>query len=429
MKYAILMKRKKSMPKPMPHNLPDSPGVYFFKDATESIIYIGKAKSIKKRVASYFQKSDHDWKVKGLLDEYAQLDFILTKNETEALLLEAELIQKHTPKFNVLLTSGQPFVHLLFTAQELPTLQIVRNKRQKGTYFGPFLHKKQARDVYRYLMRTFTLSLCNTHIANGCLEYHLGNCAGNCRPDFDTEGYLLRLQLAQDVLAKNHAAFKKKLQEKIADYSSTLEFEKARNLAHYLANIDTIFTTLDTHYYSSKYALDEFVITTPAPYQQDAAQLADALKTFFHASALIVTIDCFDISHFQGRSIVGSCIRFTNGKPDKNKFRRFKIKTLNTQNDYAALQEIIQRRYADKNQLPDLVLIDGGKGQLNAARVVIPEAFCASLAKREETIFSDAYPDGIRIDVKTDIGKLLIALRDYAHHFAISYHRFSRSRE
>ncbi len=407
--------------------LPDLPGVYFFKDAHDVIIYIGKAKSLKKRVGSYFQKSDKDWKVQALIDEYAQIDYILTKNETEALLLEAELIAKHKPKYNVLLTSGQPFVYLLFTADDLPTLQIVRNKKEKGIYFGPFLHKKQARDVYRYLMRTFTLSLCNTHIAQGCLEYHLGNCAGNCKTNFDTEEYLLRLQLAQDVLAKNHAAFKKKVQQKIAEYSKELAFEKARNLSNYLVNIDTIFTTLDTHYYASKYALDEFVITTPKPpTPQDTAQLATTLQQFFQAPHPIATIDCFDISHFQSRAMVGACIRFINGKPDKNRFRRFKIRSLDTQNDYAALQEIITRRYKNPDDLPDLVLIDGGKGQLSAARAIIPDAFCASLAKREETIFCDAYPQGIKIDVSTEIGRLLISLRDYAHHFAITYHRFSR---
>ena len=161
----------------------------------------------------------------------------------------------------------------------------------------------------------------------------------------------------------------------------------------------------------------------------DTDNLAATVQAFFGAPHPIHTIDCFDISHFQSHYIVGACIRFTDGKPDKNKFRRFKINSLDQQNDYAALQEIVARRYKDDTILPDLVLIDGGKGQLSAAKAIIPHALCASLAKREETIFSDQYPHGIVLDLHTEVGKLLIALRDYAHHFAISYHRLRRHKD
>jgi len=415
------------MPKTLQKPLPDLPGIYLFKDAAGTVIYIGKAKSLKKRVATYFQQSDKDWKVAALLQDHAEVDYILTKNETEALLLEAELIRKYTPKYNVLLKTGQPFVYILFDRAPLPTMKLVRNKKEKGTYFGPFLHKAHARGMYQYLMRTFCLNLCNTHIDNGCLDYHLGNCAGNCRPDFDTHAYLTRLHLAQQVLEKNHAAFKKTVQEQIEQYSQQKEFEKARNLAAYLQNIDTIFATIATRYHESKYAVAEFAATTPSTYKgTDVAQLAVTLQDFFASKAPIHTIDCFDISHFQSHSIVGACVRFTDGKPDKNKFRRFKIKTLDQQNDYAALQEIIARRYKDDAQLPDLVLIDGGKGQLSAAQAIIPHTLCASLAKREETVFSDRYPQGIVLDLHTEVDKLLIALRDYTHHFAIAYHRLRR---
>jgi len=135
------------------------------------------------------------------------------------------------------------------------------------------------------------------------------------------------------------------------------------------------------------------------------------------------TIDCFDVSHKQGMDMVGSCIRFVDGKPDKENFRKFKIKTVEHQDDYACLQEIVQRRYKDKKEIPDLILIDGGKGQLNAILSLFPDAECASLAKREETIFSKRIPEGKKINVSTFAGQALIALRDYAHHFAISYHR------
>lgn len=416
------------MHKPLDKKLPQLPGVYIFKDQTDQIIYIGKAKSLKDRVASYFHKHNDDWKVAMLLQDYAELDYIITNTETEAELLEAQLIQEHKPKYNVLLKNGQPFVYILFTKGALPTIEIVRNKKSKGTYFGPFLQKRQARRVHHYLMRTFKLNLCNKKIENGCLDYHLGNCGGSCKNDFDRDAYLFRLELAQDALKKNHASFKKNIKIKIAEYSERLEFEKARKLVNYLENIDAIFNTLEAHYRESKYDTEVFAATTRAPYSTDDPHaLAQELKEFFKANHAIRTIDCFDISHFQSRYIVGSCVRFTDGKPDKNSFRRFKIKTLTEQDDYAALQEIVERRYRN-SELPDLVLIDGGKGQLSAVQQVLPEAFCASLAKREETIYSPQLPSGVRLDLQTNVGKLLIALRDYAHHFAVSYHTHRRSK-
>src|SRR4030095_1012830 len=169
--------------------IPKLTGVYLFKDASNAIIYIGKAKNLHLRVNSYFKKYTADWKVKQLIDEYADVDYILTPTETESLLLEADLVQKHKPKFNVLLKEGQPFLYILFTHNETPTVELVRNKKQKGTYFGPFLQKTPARKTYHFLMQTFKLNLCNKKIDLGCLDYHIGNCAGSCRPDFDTTDY------------------------------------------------------------------------------------------------------------------------------------------------------------------------------------------------------------------------------------------------
>jgi len=155
--------------------------------------------------------------------------------------------------------------------------------------------------------------------------------------------------------------------------------------------------------------------------------LSAALQHFLGTSKSIRTIDCFDVSHFQGKDIVGSCVRFKDGGPDKNRFRRFKIRTLEEQDDYAALREIVSRRYKNPDDLPDLILIDGGKGQLNTVRPLIPDdVLCVSLSKREERLHSTQNPEGIPLDVHTDVGKTLIALRDYAHHFAISYHRLRR---
>lgn len=415
--------------KKLEKNIPKLTGVYLFKDAQNVIIYIGKAKNLHHRVHSYFHKYNTDWKIKHLIDEYADLDYILTTTETESLLLEAELVQKYKPKFNVLLKEGQPFLYILFTPHEVPTVELIRNQKKKGTYFGPFLQKTPARKTYHFLMQTFNLNLCNKKIELGCLDYHIGNCAGNCKKDFDFADYCFRITLAQEALKNNQDSFIQNIKNQMAKYNADFAFEKAQHLNEYLQNIDTIFATLNMHFSADKFATDIFIASTPAPYTpQNNATINHELQKFFAFATPIRTIDCFDISHFQSSSIVGSCVRFTDGKPEKSMFRHFKIKTLIKQNDYAALQEILQRRYKNKTDLPDLILIDGGKGQLSSAYHVLPDASIVSLAKREETLYGPQFPDGVILDIKTNVGKLLIALRDYAHHFAISYHRLKRKK-
>ena len=429
------------MPKNLNKSIPALPGVYLFKDAQEEVVYIGKAKSLKNRISSYFHNRNTDWKADAILQEYADLEFIITKNETEALLLEAELIQKYQPKLNTLLKDGQPFLYIWFAPigavsdgkkknKGLPRIEIVRNKKRKnGTYFGPFFQKQQTRSVHRYLMRTFGLNICNKTLENGCLDYHLGNCAGTCMPTFDSTAYQFRMSLALDVLKNQHSQFLKKIEDQISIHNAKHEFEQSRQLHEYIENLDIIFETIRTKYSAAKFATDIITATAPRNYVADMSEHAQAdLKNLLGMPAAPRIIDCFDISHFQSHFIVGSCVRFVNGKPDKNKFRRFQIRTLNQQNDYAALHEIVSRRYKDGEDLPDLILIDGGKGQLNAVQNLFPQAQFASLAKKEERLFSTNNPQGTVLDIKTDAGKLLIALRDYAHHFAISYHRLRRAK-
>ncbi len=408
-------------------NLPSLPGVYLFKDADNNVIYIGKAKSLKDRVKSYFGKNT-DWKVQALLQEAVDLDYVLTNTEIEAMLFEAELIGQHKPKYNVLLKSGQPFVYIMFSKDEMSQIKVVRNKKEKGTYFGPFLHKHQARAVAKFLTETFKLKTCNKTIANGCLNYHLGLCAGTCKSEFDSQEYLFRIELAQQALKKNHDQFLASLKQRIATLCQELQFEKARNLNGYITNLDTIFNTLHVRYAHDKFHPDLFIATHALKRLPGYQQINYDLQAFLGAEKPIVSIDCFDISHFQSSYIVGSSIRFCNGLPDKNNFRRFRIRSLKEQNDYAALREIVTRRYKDPKNLPDLIIIDGGKGQLGAVKDLFPQALFVSLAKREELLYTPLHPEGIHLDVATSVGKTIIAIRDYAHHFAISYHKLLRSK-
>lgn len=420
--------------------LPLESGVYLFKDQHHNVIYIGKAKSIRKRVRSYFQdtvvsarsKSGPNPKLKALVQEIIDVAFVVTKNEQEALLLEAQLVKQHQPRFNILLKFGTPFIYVLFTDEVIPQLELARDKRKKGTYFGPFLHKTPARRAYAYLLKTFRLKLCNKKIAGGCLDFHLDLCPGNCTGQFDENAYRFRMNLAQQALAGDHKAFLRMLKAQIAKLNITLQFEKARNLQEYVENFEAIFRTLKTHFTEHKYDREVAHATTRTSYSAEHAPHAAAqLQHMLSLPQPPRTIDCFDISHFQSRSIVGSCIRFVDGKPEKNKFRRFKIKSLIQQNDYAALREIVSRRYKNLDDLPDLIVIDGGKGQLHAVEDLVPQVPMISLAKpatpgvhrdQSATLFQRNDSTGIPIDVKTDAGKLLLALRDYAHHFAVSYH-------
>ncbi|HEV2916801.1 MAG TPA: GIY-YIG nuclease family protein [Candidatus Babeliales bacterium] len=405
--------------------LPKLPGIYMFKGSDMSVLYVGKAANLQERVRSYFSAYSKDWRIKSLLDEHQTIDHIVTHTDHEALVLEAHMIQQYKPKYNKMLKEGQPFIYIMCTQDVLPVLKIVRNKQKKGIYFGPFMHRQQARKTVYFLSNTFKLNVCNKKIANGCLQYHIGICAGSCRPDFDVDHYRIRIELALHALKDERKEFCSYIQDQIKQCINNLQFERAQHLHAYLQDTDAIFDTMKHHRSYMQQA--QSVAHVQSKHQStDYLQTAQDLQTLLGFDHPIRTIDCFDISHFQSRSIVGSCIRFTDGKPDKNNFRRFAIRSINKQNDYAALQEIVQRRYKDPTNIPDLILIDGGIGQLNAIRTLFPDAPLAALAKREETVFCAAHPGGIKLDPHQPAAKTILALRDYAHHFAITYHRLKQ---
>jgi len=415
-----------------PEHLPKLPGVYLFKDASGRVLYVGKAKSLAVRVRSYFMNRAHH-KVAPLLSAAHKIDYIVTRSESDALLLEEYLVKRYAPLFNVLLTSGKPFSYLVFTNEKIPALHIVRSKDIPGRYFGPFAHRRSVRRCYEYMMKTFQLYRCTRSLPQGCLKYHLGICAGSCTESFDIEAYRTRMQLAQEALAGNADLFLQTVQNALDTARASLQFEQAKRLHELQTHMRIIFETIRHNFSPQRYQADivaQELSQGTAPHSYDIYPHAEhALQELLSLSSPIRTIDCFDISHTQGRSIVGSSIRFTNGIPHAKEFRRFLIRSLTTQNDYAALQEVARRRYRTSMDTPDLLLIDGGKGQLNAVRAIVPNLSVVSLAKREERLFTSNHPDGIVLDISTPIGKLLTALRDYAHHFALSYHQLRNSQE
>lgn len=408
--------------------LPQVSGVYLMKNDQNQVIYIGKAKELKKRVSNYFQKDHQDWKTDLLVAEVLFIEHVVTKNEAEALLLEAQLIHKHKPKFNVLLKNGNPFLYLMISNEALPMLKLVRNKRQKGTYFGPFLVKSQARQAYKLLMDFFGLRVCNKKIPTGCLQYHLGLCSGSCMPGFSSSDYLFKIELIKLIMHGHTDEIETRIKEVIDRHNKDFNFELSQRWYNYLQSLEAIVELVRLKCTPQKYDPE----LTVAFRENEVTPLAtdhvrNELKELLNLPVAPITIDCFDISHFQSSYIVGSCVRFTGGLPDKNQFRRFKIKTLTEQNDYAALQEIVKRRYKLPSDLPDLIIIDGGVGQLNTVKHLVGSTPIASLAKRNEEIHSSYTQLPVALNTHTSAGKLLIALRDYTHHFAVSYHKKRRS--
>lgn len=504
---------------------PRSSAVYFFKDDQGAIIYIGKAKDLYARLTSYHSQVDMYEKALILVEETSSLEWILTATEIDAMLLEATLIRQHKPKCNVLLKEGRPFLYFMITKDQLPLFLLIRNEKEKGLSFGPFIDKKSTRKVFSFLLKKFRLKICNKKIKNGCIDYHLGICSGFCLEDFDSTLYKKRVGYLKTFLKKGYTFCQKELEKELRRSNKNLTFEYSKELVELihslevfsisldskvLGNDSTAYRVIDVWVYNSEslllthYQEEGGVLTSRASWYFESERTADGrllyqeyflsyyreqlpteviitnfsledtqlMENFlvaWHALKVGVTvilptkghyfqiiklaeqtqkkmflqsgeaakqiqkicklknlpknIDCFDISHNQGTVLVGASVRFTDGKPNQSEFRNFIIRSFQGNNDCAALQEIVGRRYKKKEDFPDLMLIDGGKGQRNAVKNLYPDLVCVSLAKKEERLFTDAYPDGMILDCKTAAGQLFIALRDYTHHVAITFHR------
>lgn len=414
-------------------NFPHASGVYFFKNENNVILYIGKAKNLKNRLSSYFFSSDY--KVIELLKAATEIEFIITNNEIEALFLEAQLIKQHQPTFNRLLKVGNPYIYIYFSTEKIPSISIVRIKKKHGQYFGPFLTKRDAQIVVEYLKKSLQLNICNKKIESGCLQYHINICSGSCKNDFDLESYKLRLDIARQILDNQYEQAIGLLDEQIHISNAQLNFERSAHLAIYQQHLQAIVKILETLQTTKLTHLKDFAMQATSLHQKknieisSNVELLSNLKKRLGLKKIPYTIDCFDISHMQSQSMVGSCVRFLNGRPDKKNFRHFDIKSITQQNDCAALIEIVTRRYKKSENFPDLIIIDGGKGQLNATAHLAGPADIISIAKGDhrkvgaETIFFPDHHKIIPVDIHQACDRLLLEIRDYAHHFAIEFHR------
>ncbi len=510
---------------------PNSPGCYLFKDSSAKIIYIGKAKDLKKRVSSYFSKKVHDVKTKALVEKISSADFIVTGTEVEALILESNLIKKHKPKYNIDLKDSKKYAYITLTKEEYPRLMILRDTRlqspEKGELFGPFV-SGEARDmILEFLRRTFHVRTCKKMPKKSCLRYHIGLCLAPCESRISKEDYLKDIGSVRLILKGKTKELSTRLEKEMKSAAQKNDFEKALFLRDQISSLEYLSEkqnmqrqkeydediigysiregkvylmlfkiykgTLEgreeyvfedysgflsqfvTQYYSDGKVPKEIILPEEidpsiagflserrgsavrivVPKAGEKKQLLELvlkniesvffagekdmleLKKLLKLDTLPDTIECFDISHLSGTMTVASMVRFKGGIPDKQNYRRFRIRTVEGIDDFSSIAEVVRRRYqrliSEKKDFPDLIIIDGGKGQLSSAvselsklGIRIP---VISIAKRFEEIHFPGLRFPIRPDRRSDALKLIQRIRDEAHRFAITYHKLLRRKK
>lgn len=392
-------------------NLPDSPGVYLMKDKTGAILYAGKASSLKKRVSSYFQKPPAG-KITALLSRVSNIDYVQTTSSAQALLLENSLIKRYKPYYNAALKDDKsyPFVKIM-TKTDYPYLLITRGKKEKhARYFGPYTNVKLLKSAIKSIRAIFPFRSCRRLPAKPCLYLHLKLCPGMCVKKVDIHLYRENIKQLELFLKGRHKELLRQLFQKMHQASERQQFEQAailRNRANCLSAI--IAQTKEEKVENLILELQKALGLPQAPSR----------------------IEAFDISEIAGEGLSGAMVSFLGGWPDKQHYRKFRIKTVKGIDDYAMMVEVLRRRYGLKRSsnmppLPDLVMIDGGKGHLSLARKELNSLGLArlpviALAKRLETIYG---PSGGALNLPKDskLLHLLQRIRDEAHRFAVSYH-------
>jgi excinuclease ABC subunit C len=418
-------------------HLPDKPGVYLMKDRLGRIIYVGKAKSLKKRVSSYFQRGRartvSQPKIRALIEMIADLDTIEVKSEPEALLLEGKLIKQWRPRYNTDFTDDKRFLLVrVDLTEELPRVRLTRIKKEdRSRYFGPFAHSGLLRKTLAQMRRQFGILL-----ADGTPE-KLPDGTWRLYDDVRTElygagtivttaDYRRRIEDACTFLEGKSREWLETLRNEMVSAAGRQEFEKAAELRDIVFALEK--TLAKTRHFER---------TDPTlPTRDDEA--LESLQVALHLSSPPRTMECFDISHISGTFVVASMVHFANGRPDKNEYRRFQIKSFIGNDDYRAMEEVVGRRYRrlleEKKLFPDLIVIDGGRGQIGAALKAfvaldaMPPALIG-LAKQHETIIFPDERAPLNLPLNHPGLNVLQRLRDEAHRFANTYNADLRSRK
>lgn len=527
--------------------LPNAPGVYQYFDKDGTILYVGKAKNLKKRVSSYFTKNHEYGKTKVLVKKIVTIKHIVVDTETDALLLENSLIKKHQPRYNVMLKDDKTYPWICIKKERFPRIFMTRNVIKDGSeYYGPYTSVRTVKALLDLIKELYPLRTCNydlsaKNIDSGkykvCLEYHLGNCEGPCEDNQTEENYLQEVREIRNIIKGNFKDSLSRFEEMMLDFAQKMEFEEAQKikekidlLANYQAkstvvnpsitNVDVFSVISDEEYgylnffkisngaiiqsyttevkkkleETDKDLLELFIVETRQRfnsvtreiyvpfevslgnkikvtipklgdkkrivdlsirnakyYRQERLKQIKIVDPDRHVKRIMAQmqkdlrlsveprhIECFDNSNIQGTHPVAACVVFKDGKPSKKEYRHFNIKTVEGPDDFASMEEVVFRRYkrllAEEQPLPQLIVIDGGKGQLSSALKSLDvlglrgKIAIIGIAKRLEEIYypGDAIP--MYLDKKSETLKIIQHLRNEAHRFGITFHRNKRSK-
>lgn len=532
-------------------NLPDSPGCYQYLDETGTIIYVGKAKNLKRRVSSYFRPEVDRFKTKVLVSKIRDLKYIVVNTEEDALLLENNLIKKYNPKYNVLLKDGKTYPSICITNEYLPRIFKTRNINRKwGTYFGPYSNLNSMYAVLELIKKLYHPRTCRTPMTKEgiergkydvCLEYHIKNCYAPCVGKQTYEDYLNNINEAKEILKGNTREIQKILFDKMHKLAEELKFEEAEAIkrkyilveqycaksevvSHILHNIDVFSITNDekiafinylhvsngsinqafTFEYKKKlneteeellslgiiemrerykstsreiivpfemdlqlenvvftvpqrgdkktlldlslmngkqYKFDRLKQTEKLNPEQKSVRLMKEIQDALKLPKIPYQIECFDNSNISGTDAVAACVVFKKMKPSKKDYRKYNIKTVSGPDDYASMKEVVRRRYTrlieEEKPLPDLIITDGGKGQMEVVREVVKDELnlnipIAGLAKNDKHRTNELLygfpPMVIGLKMDSELFHFLTQIQDEVHRFAITFHRDKRSK-
>lgn len=399
------------------------------------MLYVGKAKDLKKRVTSYFAKSAHDAKTTHLVSEVISISHILVNSELEAFLLEAELIKKHKPYYNIRMIDDKSYPYIMVSEDEIPYVTITRKKTfKKAIYFGPYPDAGSVKLVLKILRRIFPYESVKNHPKKKCLYYHLGLCPCVQAIPENAQQYKKNIRNFKAFLSGKTKQVLESLQKEQKEKVKLEEFEEAGNLQRQIEAIERI--TQETY--------DPFVYMSQPQVQTDREKRENEdLKNLLLENGVdtgtLERIECYDISNFQGTNATGSMTVFIHGSATKSQYRKFRIRSLKTPNDFAMHQEVMSRRLKHTEWgIPNLLIIDGGKGQVSSIMQVLAHMNVkipvVGLAKRFETIIVPQKVGNryefieVRVPLSRPALNLARRIRDEAHRFAINYHRTLRSK-
>jgi len=421
--------------------LPTGPGVYLFKDAAGVVLYVGKAKSLRSRVASYFQPSadllaSRGPEIQRMAEHLAvDVDVLPCDSEVDAVLRESRLIKDIQPRFNAMLKDDKSFPYLQITTHEdFPRVSITREPMARGAkLYGPFVSPADLRASLPLMQRVFKFRTCKLDISNDdparahfrpCILHNIKQCTAPCAALVSHEDYANQILRLRQFLESKGSQIRRELTEQMKEASVRLEFEKAAALRDEMRALDGLQKRGLVHEHLQ-----------PEVFHVDAGEGLTRLVGALGIDSPIRTIEGIDIAHLGGQEQVGALVCFIDGKPLKSAYRRYRIRTAAAADDYASIREVVWRRYklAGMNEelFPDVILIDGGKGQLAAAYSAFEglefrPPMLLSLAKKEEEIFVYGRDEPVRLSRHDPALRILQAVRDEAHRFAQQYHHILR---